>query len=434
MEENRQENGEMTMQQPDFNGYNGGESPKKSRKGLWIGLLAVLILMAALSPFVMAMMNKSNLRKNPALYALDSLNNTDYTKSRAFEISLDLSEGFDSLIQQQLVYMPVEVQANEVVRFIEGLKLKLTSSDVNYKETGEKPMVSVRYDFLYRDKDVFDMLFRLGEKGLQFEVVGKKLLIPMDLKAGTYEKQQELVEKLKKDPEIREILNKLFAKTELESTDKVEEISGQKCDVLKVSISLMDIYEALKSLVGILDSNQTVKELVETIIDQAEEIAAQSSGYEAQQIAMARQFLQSGMLVPMLEEAINSYDDEVSAMIEQYGIRFEGMLYIDKEGVVRSDIALVIDEISTMFIDIPAFSIMFRSYRSNMANEGAISEGSADLVLDESNLEGMDSMYGAIMDIEKDVIKKVISSPGFAEMKEILSKFIDVDELIDSAR
>lgn len=449
MEENRQEVVEMQASEemmPGVSGDGSGEKrPRKSRKFLWIGILAVVVLVAALSPFAMAMMKKANLRKNPSLYVMDSINETDYNKGRVFESFVRLGDGFKDLIDNQLRYVPVTLNASEVIDFVEGFKVGVSTSDLNYKATGENPVASVRYDIFYKDKGVFDLTFRLGEKGLQFEVVGRKLLLEMDMKPKAYEKQQKLFDDLKKDKEVREIMQRLLSKSELIGTDVVEEKTGEKCDVLKTKISLLDMYEAVKSIVKIMDSNEAVKAFIDGLLDQAIEMSGSGGGYDAQQLGIIKSFLQSGMITYMFQEAIKEYDQEIISMIENYDVYLEGDLYVNQKGVVRSDLNFVIGQIHTMFLDIPSFSIGFNSYLSNMPNEGKISPEGADLALVSvgSGVYYTGGNLNLILDAEqeeilanvyRDIVDKIVTSPGFAEMRKFLEKITDVDELIKSMK
>lgn len=416
------------------NCVDGTEKPRKSRKGIWIGLLLVVIVLAAVSPFAMALMKKSGLRKNPNLYVLDSLNKTDYTKSFAYETSVKLSDEFKDMIEGQMVYAPVEVKANDVIRFIEGFKLRLTTSDVNYKATGENPVVTAKYDLLFNDKDVFDLMISAGEKGLQMDVAGKKLLFLADLKIANYKGQQKLVDNLKKDKAVQDIFAKLFSKAELVETDIVESKTGQTCDLLKIRVSLRDLYEMVKSFVDIMDTNETVKAFVNGSLEQAVEMQASNGEYDKAQVEFVKNFVQSGMFVPILREMIKENDETVIQAIEQYGVYLNGDLYVNSDGVVRSEMNLEIGEINTMFFDIPNFSIQFNSYRASFPNDVKMSEQTADWVLKEPYTDLRYDMQKVMQTFQKDVIDKVFASPGFVEIRTFLSKFMDVDEIIESMK
>ncbi|MDO4753529.1 MAG: hypothetical protein Q4A41_00860 [Bacillota bacterium] len=446
MEENKQMNedvvvsGEMAtvvsdkMAEVNVNDYSGsGNAPKKSKKALWITLLLVVVIAAALAPFGFAMARQAQLRKNPDAYVLDAMNRTDYKKSRAYEMSLEFGEEARDYWEREMMSLPSGVTSNDFFDFVESFTFKFTHSDADMNATDAKPIVKARYDFLYDNKDIIGTTMHIGEKGIVIEIAGKKIYISSDLKYVKPSKEQErLQNNLKKDKEVQNILREMLSKSELVETDAVESVTGQKTDVLKIKISVLDLYETLKKFVNIMDTNENLKAYIKEVVESVAN-AAEEQG-ESVDMASIRGVIDSGMYLSFLKQAIRTYDRDIVDMLEETGIVLEGNLYVNAEGIIRSDLRLSFNEIRSYFFTVPTFSVRFNSYIAALSNDGTVSEEGTVLSLDSSTQYIPNEINNLLESLRADIVDEMKNSPGFKELRKFLDKMMDVDEWLESVR
>lgn len=417
-------------------GFGNGASPKKSKRGLLIAVCAVLVLIAAVSPFVYGMVMKSYLQNHPNLYVLDSFDRTDYKRSAVNEFSVVLEDeqieqiasyllGYTAMSNPMLSGVLTDFQMASGVKekaaeLVRGLKLRIRSSHLDTDAAGTDPLANLKFEFLFKDKLLFDFSAMFSEEAVRVDVADKNLIYHMGSKlVFNFEEQEKSLDRLKKDKEIREILATLFASASLKEKDLADSVTGEKCDVISIRVTLKDLYLAIKSFIGILDSNDALKAYFESVLLSSVE-GMKLQGYDDSAVEEFKAMIESGSYITTLKRSFSAMDFYFRTMLDQIVFWVDGDLYVNKKGLVRSDLtfhAQLDDSNDPVVVGVNA-----HTYISDMPLEGSVVADANSISLDGMQYGWMG--FEVLYPVQDQISKTFFGSEGYAELKQHIKDMV----------
>lgn len=386
-----------------------GPRKHRSRKTLLMIVLAVILVIAAISPFVYGMAETIYLRNNPDKYLLKRLFEASYRDGTSFELRVQLPEAADS---------PLDELLNNSV-------LKMDVSAINPEATGENLLLSGNYALEFRNRLFFKIPIQMTERGMQFTAGASSMYItfPQTLrKSDLFPAETPHFKALIEDQRFREMVRRLFTSAKLSESGKKDELTGETCDVIQLHLTARDLFQFLCDFVEELKTNQAIRNfLVETFKE------ALNSPFYMNYFAMnadetakeTAKEIESGAFI---DEAVNAFSENKELLQMVFGYfqaDFDLTFYLTGKGPVRTDTAVSVTIPDFMSGHDMTYAAELISYRNALKAEGERVRTENEVLLDPQGIGSVSDPL-AMQRFMKDFFDMMINSEAYRELETLL--------------
>lgn len=379
---------------------------KKNKKMLLLIILAVVVVLAAMSPLLYAMAHRAYLRSNPDRYFLDTLLKEDFKSGSTTELSVDF-------------HIPEMEPYREIVR---NMKLVFSASPANTAAEGNEMITSGTYGLVYKDRSIAEMFIAVSRECMRLDFMGEGVVLenypPMPL---GFDQNAEF-KKLLEDKEIKEVLLELFAAAELSQKGVKEASTGEVCDVIKIRFTLKSLYDAMSSIVRLLDTNETLRNLIiDSTLASLDAAAEQAEGYEKDELLTMRSIIASGAFIDELQSQFAQMDSVIAMFASFVKFYIDSEFHVNDRGIIRTESKVSFEMPDFMTGESTAFTLNWNNFRNTLKTEGEVDRAGAGVTVDVLHPEQSAIQLQMLMDR---VMQKIKDSPAMAEFKADLESVV----------